>query len=69
MRDCNLFSIGRFLFVTALLATLFGLTACDQQRINELEDGVATEGDVRLKFGEPEKVWEGPNGARIFEYN
>jgi hypothetical protein len=69
MRDCNLFSIGRFLFVTAFLATLFGLTACDQQRINELEDGVATEGDVRLKFGEPEKVWEGPNGARIFEYN
>lgn len=69
MRDCNLFSIGRFFFVTAFLATLFGLTACDQQRINELEDGVATEGDVRLKFGEPEKVWEGPNGARIFEYN
>ena len=69
MRDCNLFSIWRFLFVTAFLATLFGLAACDQQRINELEDGVATEGDVRLKFGEPEKVWEGPNGARIFEYN
>ncbi len=55
--------------VLGLLAATLGLTACDQQRIDQLEDGVATEGDVRLKFGEPEKVWEGANGARIFEYN
>ncbi len=45
------------------------MTACDNQRIAELEEGVATEGDVRMKFGEPEKVWDGDNGARIFEYN
>lgn len=45
------------------------LTACDNQRIAELEEGVATEGDVKMKFGEPEKVWDGENGARIFEYN
>jgi len=56
-----------------LCLTVFGaalcLTACDSQRISELEEGVATEGDVKMKFGEPEKVWEGENGARIFEYN
>ncbi|MDO8448619.1 MAG: outer membrane protein assembly factor BamE [Rhodoferax sp.] len=48
---------------------MIGLSACDVQRIAELEEGVATEGDVRMKFGEPEKIWEGANGARIFEYN
>ena len=52
-----------------LLATLLSLIACDNQRIAELEEGVATEADVRAKFGEPEKVWDGPNGARTFEYN
>ena len=54
--------------MTVVLAALF-VTACDNQRIAELEEGVATEGDVRMKFGEPEKVWDGENGARIFEYN
>jgi hypothetical protein len=52
-----------------LLGAALSLTACDNQRINALEEGVATEGDVKMKFGEPEKIWEGENGARIFEYN
>ena len=69
MHHPSLFLIRRCLLAAAFVTAIFGLNACDQQRINELEDGVATEGDVRLKFGEPEKVWEGPNGARIFEYN
>ena len=69
MHHPTLFLIRRCLLAAAFVTAIFGLNACDQQRINELEDGVATEGDVRLKFGEPEKVWEGPNGARIFEYN
>lgn len=51
------------------LATLLGLVGCDPQRISELEEGVSTEADVRARFGEPEKVWDGPGGARIFEYN
>lgn len=56
--------------VPALLLVLsLGLSACDVQRIAELEEGIATEGDVRMKFGEPEKIWGGANGARIFEYN
>jgi hypothetical protein len=52
-----------------LLAFVLGLVGCDQQRIVELEEGVATEADVRAKFGEPEKVWDGQGGVRIFEYN
>ncbi len=59
-----------------------GLTACDSQNIAELEEGVATEVDVRARFGEPEKIWEASDmastpspgaaaatGARTFEYN
>ena len=53
----------------ALLGSIGVMTACDSQRIAELEEGVASEGDVRMKFGEPEKVWDGENGSRIFEYN
>jgi SmpA / OmlA family len=52
-----------------ILASLLTLVGCDPQRIQELEEGVATEADVRAKFGEPEKIWEGAAGARIFEYN
>jgi len=56
-------------FVKASLALLLAVAGCDAQRISELEEGVATEADVRAKFGEPEKVWDAPDGARIFEYN
>lgn len=60
---------ARWMSGLALLGSMLAMTACDDQRIRELEEGVATEGDVRMKFGEPEKVWDGENGARIFEYN
>jgi outer membrane protein assembly factor BamE (lipoprotein component of BamABCDE complex) len=54
----------------ALAALLLGLltTACDSQRIAELEEGVATEADVRAKFGEPAAVYNEDGGARTFEY-
>jgi hypothetical protein len=65
-----------------LLSAIAGLFGCDQQRINELEEGVATEADVRARFGVPEKIWEARDmaslpvpsavtepGARTFEYN
>ena len=55
--------------VMGLLASMLALVGCDQQRIIELEEGIATEADVRAKFGEPEKVWDGEGGIRIFEYN
>lgn len=61
----------RFSAVAALaaLAAALLLTGCDPQRISELEEGVATEADVRARFGAPEQVWDGPGGARILEYN
>jgi hypothetical protein len=55
--------------IAAYLAALLALAGCDTQRISELEEGVATEADVRAKFGAPENVWDAPGGARIFEYN
>lgn len=72
-----------FLFSSVLaLGLSLGLSACDPQRIAELEEGVATEADVRARFGEPEKIWEASDmastpspgaaavsGARTFEYN
>lgn len=65
-----------------LLSFVLGLVGCDSQRIAELEEGVATEADVRARFGEPEKIWEAGDmagiplpgaaaapGARTLEYN
>ncbi len=45
------------------------LVACDVKNISELEEGFSTEEDVREKMGEPEAVWDGPDGAQIYEYN
>ena len=44
------------------------LAGCDPQRIAELEEGVATEADVRARFGEPVAVYTEDNGARTFDY-
>lgn len=52
-----------------LLVALLTLAGCDRQNIAELEEGVATEADVRSRFGTPEAVWDAPGGGRIFEYN
>lgn len=58
-------------WATAILALglALGLVACDQQAISELEEGVSTEADVRQRFGAPEAVWDGPDGAQVYEYN
>ena len=68
--------------VMGLLSVWTGMVGCDTQRIAELEEGIATEADVRTRFGEPEKVWDAADmaklplpgaatalGARTFEYN
>ncbi|TFZ01705.1 outer membrane protein assembly factor BamE domain-containing protein [Ramlibacter rhizophilus] len=47
----------------------FLLSGCDRQRIAELEEGVATEADVRARFGTPEAIWEAPGGGYTLEYN
>ena len=52
-----------------LISALLALVACDNQRIVKLEEGVATEADVRARFGEPEKIWDAANGGRTLEYN
>ncbi len=54
---------------TGLLAAVLLLTACDVKNISELEEGVSTEADVRERFGVPEAVWDGEDGAQIYEYN
>ena len=53
----------------AAWALVFGLMGCDVKNISELEEGVSTEADVRQRFGQPEAVWDGPGGVRVFEYN
>lgn len=44
------------------------LTGCDVKKIEELEEGVATEADVRAKFGEPAATYLEDNGAKTYEY-
>ena len=56
-------------FWVALLAAACVLAACDAKNISELEEGVSTEADVRERFGAPEAVWDGEDGAQIYEYN
>ena len=51
------------LFVAAAL-----LTACDAQRVEKLEEGVATELQVRQQFGEPVTVTVEADGTRTMEY-
>jgi len=58
----------RWCLATALLSTVFWLAGCDMKRISELEEGVSTEADVRARFGQPENIWDSPQG-RVFEYN
>jgi outer membrane protein assembly factor BamE (lipoprotein component of BamABCDE complex) len=51
------------------LCGALALVGCDPQRIDKLEEGLSTEADVRAQFGEPEKVWDAPDGGRTFEYS
>lgn len=68
--------------LAALVFLAVGLAGCDPQRISELEEGVASEADVRARFGAPEQVWEARDmaglpgagsaalpGARTLEYS
>jgi outer membrane protein assembly factor BamE (lipoprotein component of BamABCDE complex) len=55
--------VGWILVAAALLA------GCDQRRIAKLEEGVATEADVRAQFGTPDQIWEATGGSRTLEYN
>ena len=52
-----------------VVGALAGLTACDPQRISELEEDLSTEVDVRDRFGVPDNVWDEGGGSRTLEYN
>jgi len=54
---------NRTIGAIGLLSFFLGLAGCDQQRISELEEGVALEADVRARFGEPEKIWDAADMA------
>ncbi len=62
----NVDKVGLARWAPLLLVAL--LAACDPQRIAELEEGVATEADVRARFGEPAAVYTEDNGGRTFDY-
>ena len=64
-------ALGRFLPTLACVvaaSVLVGLAGCDPQRVEQLEEGVATEAQVRKLFGEPANVIPQPDGSRQFEY-
>ncbi len=52
--------------VAAVAALL--LAGCDRQRIEALEEGVATEADVRKQFGVPAAVYREADGSTTLEY-
>jgi outer membrane protein assembly factor BamE (lipoprotein component of BamABCDE complex) len=63
MRKLTTWSLG----AAALLAMAL-LAGCDAERIAKLEEGVATEADVRKQFGEPVTIVTAADGTRTFEY-
>ncbi|MGE3923717.1 MAG: hypothetical protein AB7G13_12360 [Lautropia sp.] len=60
-------------FRRAVWALSFGVAAvalagCDYFAEKRLVPGVNTEGDVRMLMGQPDMIWEEPNGAKKLEY-
>jgi hypothetical protein len=56
------------LALLTMALSLTQLTGCDVKKIEELEEGVATEADVRAKFGEPAATYLEENGSKTYEY-
>ena len=54
--------------VLAAGGLLVMLAACDAQRIEKLEEGVATEDDVRRQFGTPFETFTEADGTKVLEY-
>jgi outer membrane protein assembly factor BamE (lipoprotein component of BamABCDE complex) len=51
------------------IASMLALVGCDQQKIAKLEEGVATEADVKKQFGEPHATYNEADGSKTFEYS
>jgi outer membrane protein assembly factor BamE (lipoprotein component of BamABCDE complex) len=54
--------------LAAVLSLAVWLAGCDSERIAKLEEGLATEAQVRQQFGEPKAIFNEPDGSRTFEY-
>jgi hypothetical protein len=50
------------------LALIVALAGCDQERVARLEEGVATEADVRTQFGAPLTERINADGSKRLEY-
>jgi outer membrane protein assembly factor BamE (lipoprotein component of BamABCDE complex) len=61
--------IKRLISAGSLFAALLAVAACDLQRVSQLEEGVATEADVRQQFGEPQVTHAEAGGSKTFEYS
>jgi outer membrane protein assembly factor BamE (lipoprotein component of BamABCDE complex) len=61
--------LGRGIVMATLWASLVALIGCDPQKIAKLEEGLATEADVRAQFGEPHATYAEADGSRTFEYS
>jgi outer membrane protein assembly factor BamE (lipoprotein component of BamABCDE complex) len=55
--------------MASLLGWLLALVGCDPQKIAKLEEGVATEADVKKQFGEPHATYNEADGSKTFEYS
>ena len=55
--------------VVPMLALALALCACDPQKVAKLEEGLATEADVRREFGEPHATYSETDGSKTFEYS
>lgn len=56
-------------FTSAILAFICAfLGGCDYLAQKELKPGESTVADVRKYMGEPETIWEEPDGTRVYEY-
>jgi outer membrane protein assembly factor BamE (lipoprotein component of BamABCDE complex) len=55
--------------MASLIGSLLALVGCDPQKIAKLEEGVATEADVRKQFGEPHATYPEADGGKTFEYS
>jgi len=61
--------LAKGILMASLIGSLLALIGCDQQKIAKLEEGVATEADVRKQFGEPQATYNEADGAKTFEYS
>jgi outer membrane protein assembly factor BamE (lipoprotein component of BamABCDE complex) len=57
------------LVMASWLGSLLALVGCDPQKIAKLEEGVATEADVRKQFGEPHATYAEADGGKTFEFS